>query len=119
MASLIARGAIPKQKAIRSRAVTNSARGRSCTLRIPGVCRDESETVVFAHLPSITHGLAYKSDDFWGVYGCARCHAVLDGQTPYKWTEAERLKVMFSALHMTQSQLINEGLMSVKNARCA
>lgn len=52
------------------------ARGKPCLTRIPGVCNHNPETTVLAHLPGA--GLAIKSDDIQGAWGCSDCHDVVD-----------------------------------------
>ncbi len=84
MASLIERGGRPKQQAMRSNKLRKSAKGQQCTIQIPDICNNNPETVVLCHLPSENHGIAYKSDDFWAVYGCSSCHDVIDGRKSYR-----------------------------------
>ena len=61
--------------------IRQSARGEDCTIRIPGVCNFNPETVVLCH-PN-THragkGKGLKAADELGAYGCSDCHAVVDG----------------------------------------
>ncbi|ATI65623.1 DUF1364 domain-containing protein [Edwardsiella tarda] len=90
-----------KSGAFRSRAWRESARGQGCTLQIPGICNGDPQTVVLCHLASPMHGMGYKSDDFWAVYGCSACHDVLDGRAPYDWRPGEREEVMLAALYWT------------------
>lgn len=87
-----------KSPAFRSKALRDSARGQFCTLQIPGICNGNPETTVLCHLPSSTHGMGYKSDDFWAVFGCNCCHDVIDGRVPYEWRAEE---VMLIALYST------------------
>ncbi|MGE4799277.1 nuclease domain-containing protein [Yersinia hibernica] len=54
-----------KSPAFRSKALRDSARGQCCTLQIPSICNGNPETTVLCHLPSSTHGMGYKSDDYW------------------------------------------------------
>ncbi|HED2337570.1 TPA: DUF1364 domain-containing protein, partial [Serratia liquefaciens] len=72
-----------------------------CTLQIPGICNGNPETTVLCHLPSNTHGMGYKSDDFWTVFGCSCCHDVIDGRTPYDWRAGEKDETILYALHKT------------------
>lgn len=61
--------------------ITNSARGRNCEIRLPGICAPgpENETVVFCHFRQIgISGLGFKTDAPIGAYGCAACHAFVD-----------------------------------------
>jgi hypothetical protein len=61
--------------------ITDSARGKDCTIRLPGRCcpGPENETVVFCHFRQIgISGMGYKTDAPIGAYGCAACHAYVD-----------------------------------------
>jgi len=58
--------------------IRKSAKNQQCQIRIPGVCRHETETVVLCHLGGA--GWARKSLDIHGAYGCQRCHDVVDGR---------------------------------------
>ncbi len=99
----------PKHQKIRSKKIRDSARGETCTFRIPGVCNNNDETVVFCHAPSPHKGTATKSDDFWGAYGCHNCHSYMDnyryGQVSTTWMQA---------IFETQKRLIEKGLIEVK-----
>lgn len=62
------------------------ARGERCVLRVPGVCNDDSSTVVACHSNLGEHAKAgaRKADDQWHVWGCSSCHSWLDqGRAPY------------------------------------
>lgn len=72
---------------IRSKKITDSAKGQPCTLEIIGACNGDPATTVFAHFPDESHGLARKSDDCSGGYACSACHDVIDGRRP--WPELE------------------------------
>lgn len=54
--------------------------GRECYLRIPGVCRNRSDTVVPAHSNQLKHGKGrgIKAKDEFTVPACYWCHAELD-----------------------------------------
>lgn len=67
---------------IRSNKIRKAARGEQCTLQIVGTCNRNPETVVFAHLPDPSHGMAIKASDVAGCFACAACHDQLDGRTP-------------------------------------
>jgi hypothetical protein len=64
--------------ALRSQAYLAGSRGAPCTLRIPGVCRDERETVVPCHLRDSHTGRSIKASDLSVADGCSRCHDVFD-----------------------------------------
>jgi hypothetical protein len=90
--------------------ITRAAKLRSCTLRLPG-CRNETESVVFAHAPSASSGMGFKSPDWWGCFACYRCH-----------TEADRYRSVMDnpysgdwlrAIHETQKILFDEGYLLI------
>ena len=92
--------------------ITRAARMRSCSLRLPS-CRNEIETVVFAHAPSIDKGMGIKSPDWWGAFACHHCHTIADGSKRF---DPEYVNVFESrwlaGIYETQKALIEEGLMS-------
>ena len=92
--------------------ITRFARMQSCTLRLPN-CRNERETVVFAHAPSIDKGMGIKSPDWWGAFTCYHCHTIADGSKRF---DAEYVNIFESrwlaGIYETQKALIEEGLMS-------
>ena len=58
----------------------NSARGKSCTLRLD-CCNHNPETTVLAHIRRFGWaGMAQKPHDFLAVYACSACHDVLDSR---------------------------------------
>lgn len=73
--------------------IRKSARGEDCTLRIPGVCNGNPETVVLCHCYPIGGQGKNKSfdgiaDDMNGVYGCYECHTHIDAMSkddPFRW----------------------------------
>jgi hypothetical protein len=61
--------------------LTKSARAQNCTFEIPGVCNANNETTVLCHLPhGKSGGVAYKTPDVLGAFGCSSCHDVIDGR---------------------------------------
>ncbi|MFQ6248843.1 DUF1364 domain-containing protein [Yersinia enterocolitica] len=108
-----------KSPAFRSKALRDSARGQCCTLQIPGICNGNPETTVLCHLPSSTHGMGYKSDDFWAVFGCNCCHDVIDGRVPYEWQPGEREETILLALHATLRIWLEESLVIAKGGQFA
>ena len=70
---------IPKTKPIRIPALRKLAKGQKCTLQIPGICRNNPETTVLAHLPNESHGMARKSDDLSACFADYECHLAIDG----------------------------------------
>ncbi|RUR99423.1 nuclease domain-containing protein [Pectobacterium polaris] len=98
---------IRKSSAFRSKALRDSARALACTLPISGICNGNPKTTVLCHLPNPTHGIGYKGDDFWAVYGCSSCHDVIGGQVPYDWRVGEKEEVLLQALYLTVKKSIN------------
>lgn len=99
----------PKQQKIRSKAITQSAKGESCTFRIVGVCNGNNETTVFCHAPSPHKGIGSKSDDFWGAFGCSNCHSYADQHGVMAMSDT-----WLSAIFETQKRLIDKGIIEVK-----
>ena len=57
------------------------ARGRACTVRIPGICNFNPDTSVLAHYRmSDTCGNGIKPHDMQGAIACSCCHDVIDGR---------------------------------------
>lgn len=85
-----------------------SAKGKACQVRIPGVCRNETETVCLAHLGGA--GWALKSLDIHGAYCCQRCHDVIDGRTK-SWFDKNALKrYHLEGVIRTQEIMVKENL---------
>lgn len=65
-------------------AITLSARGEQCTLRLPGICNRNPETTVWAHSNTPEGGKARGKKleivDHIGAYACDCCHMVYDRQ---------------------------------------
>lgn len=99
--------AVPKPQRIRSKALTNSARGRACTLRLD-CCNGDPETTVFAHLRgSWSLGISTKPPDFAGCYSCDACHREQEaGHVP----AADLLRAMIE----TQIAMARDGLLIVR-----
>jgi len=97
-----------------SKALRDSARGRSCTLRLPG-CGHDDGTVVLAHLPCGQKGVGMKSPDQMAVFACHSCHAQLDGASRWDIPAQDYLR----ALAETQAVWLREGLMKIKGAGAA
>lgn len=95
----------------KSNKLRNSARGKDCSLRIPGVCNFNPETTVLAHLPCGRKGMGMKSPDNMAVFACSACHDRLDsrsGVAEIDWRDVLR------ALAETQASWIDSGLITIK-----
>ena len=64
---------LQKPYKIRSKKLTDAAKGNSCTLRIPGVCNHNPDTVVACHLPG-NKGTGTKNHDIFCIHACSSCH---------------------------------------------
>ena len=87
------------------------AKGRGCTVRLPGVCNHNSETVVLAHIrmPGIS-GIGLKADDALGAWACSACHDAIDRRAH---TDLDRDYVRLAHLEgmvRTIAQLRAEGI---------
>lgn len=92
----------------RSKKITDSARGENCTMRLPGICNFNPETVVFAHVGR-RRGTGIKCGDNFGVYACSACHTKID-----KDPKSKNADDILRALEETQEKLIDKGLMVLK-----
>ena len=93
-----------------SKKIRDSARGKDCTLRLPGVCNFNPETTVFAHI-GVIRGMGLKCNDNMGIYCCSNCHDTLDSRTASATPvdAADKLR----ALEETQAALFEDGLLKV------
>lgn len=90
---------------------TRSARGQHCTVRLPGVCDDNTETTVLAHLNG--GGMGMKKSSIHGAYSCAKCHDALDRRT---WTDFDRDFLNHAHLEgviRTQAIMIRDGVLKL------
>ena len=96
-----------------SKKLRDSARGQSCTLRLPG-CGFDDGTVVLAHLPCGQKGMGMKGPDMIAVFACSACHDRLDARTSA--APAVTGADMLRALAETQLIWLRDGLLTVKGA---
>jgi len=89
----------------------NEAKGRGCTVRLPGICNHNSETTVLAHIRlSGVSGMGMKADDLLGAWACSGCHDAIDRRFR---TDLDRDYVRLAHLEgmvRTIAQLRKEGL---------
>ena len=88
------------------------ARGRGCTVRIPGVCNFNSETTVLAHIRAAgVSGMGLKSPDLLGAWACSACHDEVDGRTHKSGLSRDELRLaLYDGMARTIMQLHKEGL---------
>ena len=88
--------------------------GRACTIRLPGICNGNPETVVLCHYRLVGFsGSGMKSPDWLAAYGCSACHAAVDSQTKIAMLRADRQLALAEAVFRTLDILIGEGVIVV------
>jgi hypothetical protein len=108
---------IVKDAPVRSKKLRDSARGKECTLRIPGHCNADPSTSVLCHLPHGGRGVATKASDDHAVIACSGCHDALDHRALPKVSEQELYECMVRAIAETHAIWRAEGLVSYKGDR--
>lgn len=106
-----------RETAIRSTKVLRSAKGQSCSIRVPGICNSNPETTVWAHLNghAFGKGMAIKAHDILGFHACSDCHAYYDtghGRRQIVST-LELLELVMSAVCETYVRLVRAGIVVV------
>lgn len=93
--------------------ITKAARGRNCTVRIPGVCNGDPETVVLAHYRLAgTCGTGMKPNDLQGAWACSACHDAIDGRTEASSIRDYRI-YHAEGVFRTLDTLIREGIVKI------
>lgn len=88
----------------------DQARGRDCTIRVPGHCCGNPETVVGCHVRMAgVSGMGMKSPDIFIAFGCFPCHQVVDGQRKSEFSYEQRRLMLLEAMVRTQAILWREG----------
>jgi hypothetical protein len=94
---------------VNEKKIQASARGEECTVRLPGICSHNPETVVFAHLNGVRFGHGVGKKTRWGAYACHDCHMELDRQTTI--LEKDYVKLAhYEAVIETLDKLVEKGL---------
>ena len=89
-----------------------SAEYENCTVRMPGYCRNNTETTVYAHLNMLRFGKGMGKKSRYGAYACYDCHAVLDGaKTHLKRVEIEHAHM--AGVLETLDRLAEKGIVSL------
>lgn len=94
-------------------AITKSAQGENCTVRIIGCCNGNPETTVLAHLNGIRykHGTGQKVNDLHGAYCCSGCHDAIDERVRTSYSKDELKLFHLEGVIETQLRLIEKGLL--------
>ena len=96
--------------------ITQSARGRDCQIRLPGVCNFNPETTVWCHAngQASGKGIGMKGNVLCGSYGCNDCHDVYDRRKKHPYLSYVEVEVCFMEGHFrTMRILIEEGLIKL------
>jgi|GEM_PF-757954 len=99
------------QKPAKVKALRDAPRNNHCKLHIPGVCRQQDEYTIGAHMRFFSvAGMAEKPDDVFIIDACDRCHDVLDHRDQWEanglgWEDVLRA-FMFTIWSRRQSGLI-------------
>ncbi|TMS82482.1 DUF1364 domain-containing protein [Pseudoalteromonas sp. S554] len=100
-----------KTPPIKSKKIRESAKGKDCQVRIPGVCNFNPETTVLAHVGRGS-GVAQKCDDIHSAYACSDCHDVIDGRVR-EGNADEIIIYAYEGMVRTQKLLLEQELMQV------
>jgi hypothetical protein len=109
---------------IRSKKITQSAKGEECAMNGP-ICNYIPETVVWCHsnYGEDGKGKGVKSHDIYGFYGCSHCHAYYDGRDvpekapgyyPGVNSKQEREYWFYRAMKRSWLRLIEKGIILIK-----
>ena len=72
-------------------AITKSAKGEECLVRLPGICTYDNEKTIWSHARwgAAGRGKSIKAPDIAGAYCCTSCDAAYDGQLKTYMTRQE------------------------------
>lgn len=101
---------------IESKHIREAARDEDCTLLVPGVCQNNTQTTVACHsnYSEDGHGKGIKSDDIFVAFGCYHCHTWLDQG---KASREEKRDVFHRGMKRTWKRLFEKGVISIKGAK--
>lgn len=88
------------------------ARGRACTVRLPGVCNGDPATTVLAHvrLAGIS-GMGIKSPDLIAAHACSSCHDAIDRRAHMDLDRDYVRLAHLEGMARTLATLIKEGIL--------
>lgn len=97
---------LKKQHRHESKRLRDSARGRDCMIRIPGVCNFNPETTVLTHVNG--GGAGTKHSDLLAAFGCSSCHDAIDGRIRTQYTRAELELMHLQGVIRTQQAWLDD-----------
>ncbi len=93
-------------------AITRSARGEECQVRISGCCNEDTETTVLAHIGGA--GMAMKHNDIEASYCCSTCHDIIDGRSLSSFSQTQIKLWHHEGCMRTRKILIDKGLITIE-----
>lgn len=88
------------------------ARGRDCTVRLPGICNGNPETTVLAHVRlNGVSGLGFKGPDVLGAWVCSSCHDAIDRRAHLDLDRDYVQLAHLQGVMRTQAALIREDVL--------
>lgn len=101
---------------VRSQAIKDAARGEDCQLRVPGICNNNTETVVACHSnwQEDGKGTGHKAEDIFVAFGCLRCHIWLDEG---RASDDEKRDIFHRGMKRTWKRLIEKGVIAIKGMK--
>lgn len=98
-----------------SKKITASAKGEDCTVRLPGVCNFNRDTVVFAHISGVRFGHGIGKKTKLGAYACSSCHDLIDGRVPLPFHITKQAVKMahYEAVMETLLKMEEKGLIAL------
>lgn len=96
-------------KPIKSPKLRKSANGKSCTMRVPGICDDSQPgSVVVCHVSTKrSSSMGGKNHDNFSFDGCYSCH---QWQEDNRYSHPEAAQWALEAMDETNQRRIAEGL---------
>ena len=88
-----------------------SAKGQPCLIRLPNHCEHNTETTVLCHLYG--GGMGKKQSNAHGSFGCASCHAVVDGRAETDLPDYLIKLCFFWGMVRTQQWWLDNGYISI------
>lgn len=109
---------IQRYNHIRSKKLTDSARGQVCTMGLPG-CSYGTDTTVCCHANYqwTGKGTGIKSSDVFSADMCGPCHDTYDRRKPSNHLEDELEQYFWRAFVKTTNRRIAEGLITIAGAK--
>jgi hypothetical protein len=99
---------------MKNKKLRDSAKHQQCTMKVAGVCRDNYETVVLAHVNTEGGCMGGKSPDYSACFACVDCHQWLDRM---EGSEEDRLFYTRRAMVRTWGKWLDMDLVSFKGKK--